>query len=84
MNLPFAFEMTQTDKNGDYNICVFNVENATVTCTWGKTGGALQTESMKVKKGRQNRTPHEQAVFEARMTIEKMKRDGWKCVEHTK
>lgn len=79
-----AFDMTQTDVNGNNNICMFYIENATVSCTWGKTGGTLQTETMRVTKGRQGRTPHEQAVYEGRMTMEKMKREGWKCVEHTK
>ena len=81
--MSFSFDMTQTDMNGHNNICMFHVENGTVTCTWGKTGSPLQTETFKVKKGRMGRTPHEQAVYEARMTMEKMKRDGWKCVEKT-
>lgn len=78
----FSFDMTQVDANGNNNICMFSIERGTVTCTWGKTGGQLQTQTRQVKKGRQNRTVHEQAVHEARMVMERMKRDGWTCVEH--
>lgn len=77
----FYCELSKKDVKGADRIWSVSVISGTSTTTWGQKGGKMQVQQKEYTEGKQKRTPHEQAVFEAKALIVKKKREGWMSFE---
>jgi ATP-dependent DNA ligase len=73
----FYCELSKKDVKGADRIWSVSVTSGVSTTTWGQRGGKMQVQQKEYTEGKQKRTPHEQAVFEAKAIIVKKKREGW-------
>lgn len=74
-------ELSKKDVKGVDRLWIVSVESGTMTTTWGQKGGKMQTQQKEYTEGKQKRTAHEQAVFEAKAVVVKKKREGWASFE---
>jgi ATP-dependent DNA ligase len=83
INKPMNFycELSKKDVKGVDRIWAVTVQNGVATTTWGVKGGKMQTQVKEYSEGKQRRSPHEQAVFEAKAVIVKKRREGWESFE---
>ena len=77
----FYCELSKKDIKGVDRLWTVTVSNGTSTTTWGIIGGKMQSQVKQYSEGKQKRTPHEQAVFEAKAIIVKKRREGWESFE---
>lgn len=77
----FYCELGKKDVKGVDRLWTVTVTNAVATTTWGVKGGKMQTQQKEYTEGKQKRTPHEQAIFEAKAIIVKKKREGWESCD---
>lgn len=77
----FYCELSKKDVKGADRIWSVSVTSGVSTTTWGQKGGKMQVQQKEYTEGKQKRTPHEQAVFEAKALIVKKKREGWVSFE---
>lgn len=83
VEMNYYCELSKKDVKGVDRLWIVSVQSGTMTTTWGQKGGKMQTQQKEYTEGKQKRTPHEQAVFEAKAVIVKKKREGWACSEST-
>lgn len=77
----FYTELSKRDVKGAYRVWTVTVQSAVCTTTWGQKGGKMQTQVKEYTAGKQGRSAHEQAIFEAKAVIVKKKREGWESFE---
>lgn len=83
INKPMNFycELAKKDVKGVDRIWAVTVQSGVSTTTWGVKGGKMQSQVKEYTEGKQKRSPHEQAVFEAKAIIVKKRREGWESFE---
>jgi DNA ligase-1 len=77
----FYCELAKKDVKGVDRIWSVTIQSGVSTTTWGVKGGKMQSQQKEYTEGKQKRTPHEQAVSEAKAIIVKKKREGWESFE---
>jgi len=77
----FYCELSKKDVKGADRVWSVTVQSAVCTTSWGQRGGKMQSQVKEYDAGKQGRTAHEQAVFEAKAVILKKKREGWTSFE---
>lgn len=77
----FYCELSKKDVKGVDRLWTVTVTSGKATTTWGVKGGKMQSQVKEYTEGKQKRTPHEQAVFEAKAIVVRKKREGWESFE---
>ena len=72
----FYCELAKKDVKGVDRIWSVTIQSGVSTTTWGVKGGKMQSQQKEYTEGKQKRTPHEQAVSEAKAIIVKKKAGG--------
>jgi ATP-dependent DNA ligase len=79
--MSFYCELSKKDVKGANRVWSVSVQNGVSTTVWGQQGGKMQSQVKEYTVGKQKRSAHEQAVFEAKAIILKKKREGWESFQ---